>query len=101
MRPSSLPAQMMFSFTYDGASVYTTPGCRAVAPRSPAYLPTLGGTIESVRVRSGEISCQLWPPVVVCQTVFVAKYSFRGFTGENSSGAVRSARYVGDRASFG
>src|SRR6185503_12772373 len=26
IRPSSLPAQMTFSFTYDGASVYTTPG---------------------------------------------------------------------------
>src|SRR5215471_4292948 len=53
--PSSLPAQMIFSFTYDGASAYTTPGCRVVAGRSPEYLPTLGGTIESVRVRSGEI----------------------------------------------
>src|SRR5512138_619046 len=58
IRPSSLPAQMMFSFTYDGASVYTTPGCRVVAGRSPEYLPTLGGTIESVRVTSGEISRQ-------------------------------------------
>src|SRR5688572_5606043 len=69
--PSSLPAQRMFSFRYDGAMVYTTPGCRDVAVRSPAYLPTLGGTTESVRVRSGEISRQLWPPFVVCQTVFV------------------------------
>src|SRR5688500_191391 len=92
IRPSSLPAQMMFSLMYDGAIVYTTPGCRLVALRSLAYLPTLGGTTESVRVRSGEISCQLCPPFVVCQTVFVAKYSLRGFTGENSTGAVRSAR---------
>src|SRR5215210_2106380 len=49
INPSSLPAQSTLSFTYEGASVYTTPGCRAAAARSPAYLPTLGGTTESRR----------------------------------------------------
>ena len=38
--------------------VYTTPGWRALADRSFAYFPTLAGTTESLRVRSGEISRQ-------------------------------------------
>jgi hypothetical protein len=63
-----------------------------VAAGDPAYAPTLGGTTESFLVRSGESCVQRCPPVVVRQSTFEAKYSARGFTGEKSTGAVRSTR---------
>ena len=62
------------------------------ALRSPEYFPTLGGTIESLRVRSCEISVQLFPPSVVCQMVLAPKYSLRGLVGAKRIGAVRSIR---------
>ena len=69
-----------------------TPGCRARAVSEVAYFPTLGGTIESFRVRSGLIWSQLVPQLVVFHSMFEAKYSVFGSTGENSTGAVRSTR---------
>ncbi len=49
----------------DGASVYTTPRCVGRAASVVPYLPTLAGTVHVLRVRSGLICSQLWPPVML------------------------------------
>jgi hypothetical protein len=40
---------------------------------SPLYLPTLAGTSQVLRVRSGLICVQLSPPFLVFQSVLAAK----------------------------
>src|SRR6267142_2704195 len=68
-RPSSLPAQMIFASTGDGASAYTTPRCVALAGSVPRYLPTFAGGSHVLRVRSGLISFQLSPRSVDIHTL--------------------------------
>src|SRR5262249_57306298 len=70
-----------------------TVGCSARAVAELPYTPTLGGRIESRRVRPGLIAAHVFPPFVVFHTTFEAKKSACGSTVENTSGAVRSVRY--------
>jgi hypothetical protein len=57
IRPSSLPAQMMFSFTYDGARVYTTPD----AAPSRALAGVLADVRRHDRVATREVRRDLLP----------------------------------------
>ena len=57
-----------------------------------AYTPTLAGTMESVRVRSGLTCVHVFPLLLVFHTTFSAKNNVCGSTVENTSGAVRTER---------
>src|SRR5690348_7822459 len=74
IRPSSVPAQIKFSFSGEGASAYTTPRWLGLASLLLAYLPTLAGTFHVLRVRSGLICFQFVPPSSLCHTLFDVKY---------------------------
>ena len=65
---------------------------RARRRRDREYTPMFGGTIESVRVRSGLICVQLLPPLIVFQTTFSRRTACADRPVENTSGAVRSVR---------
>src|SRR5690242_2342921 len=65
------------------------------------YLPTLAGGCQAARVRSGESTVQVSPPLVVFQSTFDAKYNVRGSIGEKSTGIVRTRRYSLDRSRRG
>ena len=69
-----------------------TPRWAGLADGSSLYLPTLAGTSQVLRVRSGLIWVHDWPPSRVFQRVFAAKKSVRGSTGENRTGWVRTVR---------
>ena len=68
-----MPAHRSFASSGDGASAYTTPRCVGRASFVSRYFPTLAGTSQLARVRSGLIDCQVRPPSVVFRTVFEAK----------------------------
>src|SRR5262245_11742075 len=59
------------------------------------YTPTFAGTSQFSRVRSPLIAVQVKPAFVVFQSVFEAKNSVLGSTGENRSGCVRTVRWFG------
>ncbi len=90
--PSFVPAQMSpFSF-----------GDSAIANTTPAYsTPMLSGVSppESVcralsfSVRSGLITCQLWPPFVVRCTYWMPAYTVLWSCGEMAIGNVQLKRY--------
>ena len=92
IRPSSVPAQIRFSSSGEGASAYTTPRSVGLASLLFAYLPTLAGTFQVLRVRSGLIRFQSSPPSSLCHTVFDVKYRRCGSVGENMIGIVRTVR---------
>src|SRR6185312_1753093 len=92
IRPSSVPAQSRFPFNGDGASAYTTPRSVGLASLLFAYLPTLAGTVQVLRVRSGLICFQFCPPSSLCHTVLEVKYRRCGSVGENRIGIVRTVR---------
>ena len=78
-----------------------TPRRVALAASVARYLPTLAGGSHVARVRSGLISVQLWPPSLVFQSVFDAKYSVWGSVGAKRTGAVRSTRKDAVRSARG
>src|SRR3989442_12087029 len=63
--------------------------------------PTDAGTSHVLRVRSGLIVCQLFPPVAVFQSAFDAKYITCGSSSEKTTGAVRSVRKPAGRTGVG
>src|SRR5512140_3818457 len=69
-----------------------TPRWEGLAEGSSLYLPTLAGTSQDLRVRSGLICVQDCPPSRVFQSVLAAKKSVRGSTGEKRTGCVRTVR---------
>ena len=68
--PSSVPAQITRTSRGDGASAVMVP-CGAGVTLA-AYLPTLAGTAQVWRARSGLIRVQLWPRSVDFHTTFDA-----------------------------
>src|SRR3954462_8054729 len=100
MSPSSVPAQMRFTSSGDGAIAEITPRCFGFASGVPLYLPTFDGTSHVLRVRSGLICVQLRPPFVVFHIMFAAKKRMCGSAGENAIGCVRSMRYVLPRSAL-
>ncbi len=69
-----------------------TPRCTGLACSVPRYLPTFGGASHVLRVRSGLMRVQVWPPSRVFHSVLEAKYRVRGSVGANTSGCVRIVR---------
>ena len=63
--------------------------------------PMLAGTSGRSRVRSGLMTSQLCPPLVVLNSTFPAKYSVCGSVGANRTGAVRRKRYRPERIASG
>ena len=64
-------------------------------------MPTVAGTSNVLRVRSGLICFQLLPPSRVTQSVFAAKYIRCGSSGEKTMGSVRMTRKSGPRRGIG
>src|SRR2546428_4023198 len=78
-----------------------TPRCVGFAVSAVRNFPTDAGTSHVLRVRSGLIFCQLFPPVAVFQSAFDAKYITCGSSGEKTTGAVRSVRKSAGRTGVG
>src|SRR2546427_10822322 len=78
-----------------------TPRCVGLAVSAVRNFPTDAGTSHVLRVRSGLIFCQLFPPVAVFQSAFDAKYITCGSSGEKTTGAVRSVRKSAGRTGVG
>src|SRR5215467_7913340 len=83
MLPSSVPTQITPSFTADGAIVRTVPR-RFLVSFSSARM----------RVRSGLISSQLVPALLVFIKNCVPRYSRCGSCGEQTMGIVQLKRYL-------
>src|SRR5262249_27872713 len=83
MFPSWVPTQITPSFSADGAIVRMVPSL---------FFESLSSAF--IRVRSGLISSQLDPPLVVFIRNCVPKYSRCGSCGENAIGIVQLKRYL-------
>src|SRR5215470_5778289 len=67
-------------------------GCVAISGRRKT--PILSGTSAFSRDKSGLITSQLLPPLLVLNSTLPARYRTCGSTGENIIGAVRRKRYL-------
>src|ERR1700674_2946210 len=90
IKPSSVPAQIVSTSLNEGATAEITPRCLPFSGSDAANAPKFPGISYDVRVRSGLITCQLFPASVVLKSTLAAKYSVCGSSGEKTTGNVRA-----------
>src|SRR6516225_7953842 len=92
--PSSVPTQMVLGSTGESDMERIAPTVSAPLKSRKIGPPLLCCLLLSLRVRSGEIGVQCWPPSVERNSTFPPRYTSLGSVAETAIGDVQLKRYL-------